>query len=790
MTLLYLVAAWVAGIFLSSSGHTEASLWLALAAASLILAGAIWRSRNTRLLCLCGALFMLGAGRYAWAARRLPPDHIIHAADTGYVTLTGVIVHDADERDNHTNLRVQVESIRQDDQTHSAQGLVLVQAPRHGTYVYGDRITASGSLLTPPEFDDFSYRDYLARRGIHAMIPNAQVEILAHDQGQPWYTFLYKTKARARETINRWLPSPQAPLLNGILLGIESGIPDDVRDSFNTTGTAHVIAISGANIIIMIGVLMCLLEPPLGRRRAGWITLLGVGVYTLLVGADPSVVRAAIMGGLALIAAQTGRRAHGLTSLAFAVWLMTLWNPMTLWDVGFQLSVAATAGVVLFSHKFTRRFENMFKRGFAQSTARQLTRLISEPIIVSLAAQITTTPLILLYFGRLSLVTLAANILIAPAQAYIMIVGWLAVLIGMIWSALGEPLAWVAWIPLTYTLNIVEAFARFEWASIEIDFPASCAWGVYSALLAAAWISVQHRDDRAALFRRIRQSVTTYTLLTAGVILAILVWTMALSFPDRKLHVWFLDVGHGHAVLIQTPNGAQILIDGGPSPTLLQNEIGDTLPFWDRHLDLLIVTQPKNSAINALPALLDRYEVQQVLTNGQVADTDNYQALTRLWQSNGVEVLPVTAGYQVQTGDGVRIEILHPQTTPAADAEPETVGIVIRVSYGDTSFLITPDLDQAAEQVLLNAGWYAGSTVLELPAYGEDAANPETFLRAIHPQTAVVSVGAGNRSGLPDPAAQERLASLGSPTLYRTDRHGTVEMVTDGRTLWIYTDDD
>jgi competence protein ComEC len=790
MTLLYLVGAWVAGVFLSSSGDTPMAWWLALAIISLILAYTARRNRPWRLLFVCGALLALGAGRYAWAARPLPANHIAHDVDTGYITLTGVIVRDVDVRDQLVNLTVQVESIRQAGQPHAAQGLVLVQAPRHGSYAYGDRVTVSGQLLTPPEFDDFSYRDYLARRGIHAMIPNAQVDVLAHNQGRPWYAAMYDLKDRAHQTINRLLPSPQAPLLSGILLGVESGIPENVREAFNQTGTSHIIAISGANIIVVIRVLLGLLEPGLGKRRAAWVTLSGVGIYTLFVGADPAVVRAAIMGGLALFAAQSGRRAHGLTSLAFAVWLMTLWNPLTLWDIGFQLSAAATAGVVLFSRSFTDRLERLLRRVFAQQTARQVTRWMAEPVVVGLAAQITTTPLILLYFGRLSVISLVANILIVPAQAYIMTLGWLAVWAGIIWTALGEPLAWVVWIPLTYTLDIVRALAKFDWASLQVDFPPSYAWGVYGGLLGLALVIIQHPDDRNALFRRLQRHVTAYTIIILGVILTILVWATALNLPDGKLHVWFLDVGNGHAVLLQTPDGAQILIDGGPSPTRLQNELGDALPFWDRDLDLLIVTQPESAAISALPALFDRYHVELVLTNGQTPDSDSYRALIRAWEKHGLHnVLPVTAGYRLQTTDGVLLEVLHPQAPPHADTEPEAAGMVIRVSYGSTSFLITPNLDQEAEQEILNAGWYIGSTVLELPSHGSSKANPDFFLQAIHPQTAVTAVGTGNRSGLPDPGVEERLQALNSTTLYRTDRHGTVEMITDGQTLWIYTAD-
>jgi competence protein ComEC len=277
-------------------------------------------------------------------------------------------------------------------------------------------------------------------------------------------------------------------------------------------------------------------------------------------------------------------------------------------------------------------------------------------------------------------------------------------------------------------------------------------------------------------------------VIVCGAILAVLAWATALSQPDGRLHVWFLDVGDGNAILVQTPRGANILIDGGPNPTRLRRGVGDALPFWDRSLDMLIITQPKNSVIDALPALLDRYEIKSVLTNGQTGDSDSYEALARLWQARGTRVLAVSAGYRLVTGDHVTLEILHPQVLPVANADIEDASMVIRVSFGDASFLITSDLSARAEDIMLRAGWYIGSTVLMLPAHGSPTANTAVFLRAAQPQVAVATVGAGNRSGLPAPETVEMLREVTSGPLYRTDQQGTVEMTTDGHTLWIATE--
>lgn len=794
MALLYFAAAWIAGIFFAASTDTAPVEWLGLAAGTAVLAFAARRAAAWRMTFLCILLCALGAGRYAQVDAPLPSSHIAHFADTGYVTLTGIIVQDADIRDTHTNLRIAVDTLSTNRTTVQVRGMVLAQASIFGSYRYGDRVRVSGTLLTPPEFDDFSYRDYLARQHIHAMVPNAEVVVLAHGQGNSVYAALYAVKARAQVTIDRLLPSPQAPLLSGILLGVESGISADIREAFNETGTAHIIAISGANIIVVIRVLMGFLARFLSNRNASLVTIVGVGMYTVFVGADAAVVRAAIMGTVTIIAIQVGRQAYSrrarqtyaLNALALSAWLMTLHNPYTLWDVGFQLSVAATAGLILFGDLFTQAFERALQRGFARETARSVTQILSEPFTVSLAAQITTTPLILLYFGRFSTVSLLANVLIVSVQPYIMTLGGLATIVGTVWILPGQIIAWTAWLPLTYTLEIVRALGTLDFASFEVAVTPSDAWLMYSLLLIPALLVRLHSEDRAALIQLLRRHITTTTLLLMGTAITVLVWLAAWSQPDNKLHIWFLNVGQGHAVLIQTPRGAQILVDGGPNLTRLRSALGDALPFRDRSLDLMIVTQSRNSTISALPALLNYYNVETALYNGHDAETAAIDALRDAWAAHSVDVVNVIAGYALETDDGVRLEFLSPLTAPEPDDNADQMAAILRVSYGNTAFLLTPTLNETAIETLLDAGWYIESTVLELPSHGNRAVNTDRFLAAVRPQIGVVGVAAGNRSGLPHQETIERLRTVTEQTLLRTDKHGTIEMITDGQRLWVY----
>lgn len=774
MTLVYLVAAWIAGLLAASWAGAAPGVWLLLAAGCAVAAVVLRSSRPDRLTLVCLCCFALGAARFSLSQRPLPSDHIAHHIGAGELTLVGVVDAPPDPRDTHINLRFSAEHVLLPDTTESASGRVLVQAPREQSFRYGDRLRITGPLLVPPEYEDFSYRDYLARRGIYALLPAESVEVIERDAGRPWLAAIYGLRERSLDVIERILPSPQAPLLAGILLGDESGIPADVREAFNRTGASHVLAISGANIAVLLRVLMGLLAPVAGSKRAAAISIAMIALYAVLVGGDAAVVRAAIMGAAALVAVQTKRRAHGVTSLAFAIWLMTLGSPHVLWDIGFQLSAAATAGLIFFTDDLTRLLDRVLRRVFPAETAARLLRWLTEPLVISIAAQIAVTPLLLVYFGRFSVASLLANLLIVSIQPYIMVVSWIALAAGLVFLPLGEVLAWGVWLPLTYMLRVVEALARLPWASFDARLPENLARLFYALLLAYGMARLMHPDDRRALWLKVRRGIPATVPAAFGGVVALLVAVAAFQQPDGCLHVWFLDVDGGSSVLIQTPNGAQFLVDGGRSATRLQAALGRALPFTDRRLDAVILTRPDASANAALPAAFERYSAEVFLL---AAPSDDVQELVARISGNARQV-ELAPGHVIATDDGVQIEVVVPQPgRPAA----------LRVSYGEASFLLGDGLSAQDGMALLGQNWWPGSAVLHLPGGGSERANTPRFLEAVRPQVVVASIPAGDRGGLPHTAVQEWLDAIGSPRLYRTDRHGTIEIVTDGTELEIHT---
>jgi competence protein ComEC len=344
--------------------------------------------------------------------------------------------------------------------------------------------------------------------------------------------------------------------------------------------------------------------------------------------------------------------------------------------------------------------------------------------------------------------------------------------------------AWLVGIPIAYTLAIVRSAATYLPSGFPLlTFTPIGTVAYYFILFPVTAIMSQPPEDRRALIERLRQNISVPVLSILGLAVAGLLWAIVLSRPDGKLHIWFLAVGEGNAVLIQTPQGAHILVDGGENPTQLRTALGDRLPFYKRDLDLLIITKPNRFNITALPPLFERYTVKAVITNGQTDKDDSYKALAASLKTANIEPLTLSAGYRIQVGDSVALEVVNPENPPEPGMRLDDAPLMLRLTYGDASFLLTSSLSTNGTVALLNAvksGRYLGATVLQLPAGGE--MRIDDWLNLARPQIAIFEAQPGSQTAKYVDAVSPLIKDI---PVYRTDRHGTIEISTDGKQLWI-----
>ena len=268
---------------------------------------------------------------------------------------------------------------------------------------------------------------------------------------------------------------------------------------------------------------------------------------------------------------------------------------------------------------------------------------------------------------------------------------------------------------------------------------------------------------------------------------AIMVWLFAVTTPDNNLHVSFLDVGQGDAILLQKGN-QQVLIDGGPSPQAIGLGLGEKMPFWDRTIELVVLTHPSADHVTGLVEVLNRYNVKQVLYPDLAYASEIYDEWLRLVQKKGIKYTLAQAGQQIDLGGGVVLEVLNPPRPllTGTESDIDNNGMVLRLSMDEISFLLTADTMWETELELIHNRANLNSTVLKVGHHGSDTSTTPQFLAVVNPRIAVISVGADNEYGHPADEVMTRLREkIGMENIYRTDEDGTIEFITDGKRMWV-----
>jgi competence protein ComEC len=666
--------------------------------------------------------------------------------------------------------------------------------PRYPRVIPGDVIEGDGRF--EPAVDDGSgFIDYLRARGAAGTMRLRSLQVAGHEDG------LLGSIERLRWDIDANLaqavPEPEAGLASGILIGLRERVTRDVVEAFTATGLTHVVAISGWNIALVGGIVTGLLRATgIGRRSRSALVLLAIVAYTLLAGAEASVIRAAAMGAVVLVARESGRPSGAAAALGLACWALLLADPAMVDDIGFQLSVAATAGLLVLGGPGERAVLAALRgRGPAW---------LAETLGVSLAAQLATLPLILVHFGRLSLVSPLANLVVAPVVPLAMLGALVAAVAGPLVTAplaamLAAPLLLASWLPLAAMVRGADLMAAIPFASADLPFPLDVAGAALA--LAGLVAAIRHvrarrgsprsmpdpiRPRSAAARPARRQAGRAMAVAVAAVIVVSATTVAVVSRPGGALTLSVLDVGQGDAILLEGEDGRRVLVDGGADPDVLVRRLDERIPIWDRRIDVVLLTHPHEDHVGGLAGLLPRYRVGVFADNGMGSDGSGFTAYREQARRSGVPVVRLGSGDGFAIGRA-RARVVWPPTGSVPDTAPESgrevndTSLVLDVRIGAQRIVLTGDLEEDRDQQLLDALGPVdrGVDLLKVAHHGSATASSQALLRVLRPHLAVVSVGVGNPYGHPSTATLARLEEVGAQVL-RTDLDGTISLSFDG----------
>lgn len=808
MTLIYLSIAWVTGIYSGSKiALSPGIICLGLLPLCLI---PFFRAYKGHLLlaAFCIITFLGGCVRFQSSLPPVDEHQLQFYNDSGTVTIEGMVCIEPEPGNKSSTLQISATRITTNDKLEEIEGKALVHVPRYQEYHYGDVLKVTGKLETPPQFENFDYRSYLARQGIFSIINYPQIEVIDTGCGFKPLTWIYSLRNRLWQSLSLALPEPQASLAQGILLGLRGNISDTLNETFAKTGTAHLLAISGLHLSIIIGMLLSTAIWIFGKQHSihVWLAFLTIWLYATLAGLRAPIVRGAIMGSLFLTAEYLGRQRSALTALGFAAAVMVGIEPQVLWSASFQLSFLAMGGLIF----LFPRFQAMGRKALSSATRTEgatasLLSFMVDGLAVTSAAIIATWPVIAYHFGIVSLVSLPATFFAMLALPGIIITTAITSVVGLFTPLLAQILGWVAWLFLSYFILVVKSFEAIPFSFLELGNMHLWQIWVYYALIVATVTAINYRKQLAYFLSgtvtNMRRAISKAKerasglpkkwVITPLLIVNVLIWTAMLSMPNEKLHVSILNVGQGDAILIQTPGQQDILIDGGPDPQAVCMELGKKLPFWDRTIDLVVLTQPQADHVAGLIEVLQRYKVTHAMESGLSSSSTAYQRWLSVVKDKRIEYKVAHAGQTIELGSGILMEVLHPPSPwlQGTSDDIDNNGLVLRLSWDKISFLFTADIGKEAELYLIAQRAKLKSTVLKVAHHGSQTSTSSEFLAVVDPEIAVISVGARNRFGLPDAEVVTRLIQrLGSDRVYSTPAHGSIEFITDGEKLWLQTD--
>lgn len=604
------------------------------------------------------------------------------------------------------------------------------------------------------------FGEYLRRTGVAGTCSAGDLERL------PTHPSLPSRAADAvRSTLRRSVESVFADREGGLVLGLALGdtsrLSDATQDEFRATGLSHLTAVSGENLAMFLAPILGLVTwMGLGRRARFAIGLGAIAFFVVLAKAQPSVLRAAAMAGLAMLGLFLGRPRTIPAVMGAAVLALLVASPLMVYSIGFQLSVAATAGMAAISDPLARRL-TFVPSGLGLAAA------------TTIGAQAGVTPLLLYHFGVVPTVSVPANLLAFPAVGLGMLLGLAAAAIGLVSHAGGLFVAWVARAPLDYLLGVANHLARSPLPAITSPGGQGVALvaGLGAVALAAAWL---HDGIR----------VPTRAAVAAAMVVPLFMWSgAARAGRPSALTMTFFYVGWGDSELLRSPGGATILIDGGPDPQLVANKLA---ALGVRRIDVMVATHPHADHVVGLPAVLTRFPVGLVLDAGCRAPSPFYRDFLDAVDRAGARVWHPRAGASLRVGD-VHLDVLAPEHCfHATHSDPNNDSIVLRATVGSSTVLLAGDAERESQtEILRDRSALLAAPLMKWPHHGGNTNLDQFYDAAVARGTRVAIISTGpNLYHDPLPLVLQALARHGI-RVYRTDVAGDITIRIEGRRLLI-----
>lgn len=734
------------------------------------------------------------------------PSHISQFIGLNRITLEGVIDGIPHRSQESTQLLIQAKKIILSDRHLRVEGpLLLFLKEESSPFQAGDLLRFTCKLYSPRGFRNagvFSYERHLAFEQIHAIgflsIKGGWVKI-GEGFKNPLLLQIERWRSRIRQFIEEQSRTPCSGIFEALVLGEQGKIPDDVKERFILTGTAHLLAISGDQFGIvaflsfsfLIWILkrseFLLLNISVKKWAAG-LTIPGIILYAYIAGGGISVIRAMIMVIVFLVSILFNRERHLLHTLALAAFLILIVSPPSLFDVSFQLSFLAVLSILYLLPRILKKLKGEVTLFSTQVSWREKSlNYLKLSFLASGVAILGTTPFVTLHFNRVSPIGLLTNLLIIPWVGFLIVPLALA---ASILSFFFYPLSTLLihlneFITLTL-LKVLSFFAAIPFASFYVSTPTPLEIALFYLIL----LSMVHLRKSAGV-----------RFLLIGLCLALALDLAYWNYKDRfrrDLSLTFLDVGHGDSMLVEFPRGKRMLIDGGGSYYEDRFDTGKNVvaPFlWNkkiRTIDYLVLTHPDPDHLKGLHFIASNFRIGQFWSTGLASESDSYRQLEETLSKERIQRFILNERVPPLLIDGVTITYFNPpELTERQGMSQDRMwvnnsSLVLKLRFRNISLLLVGDIGLEAEHRMMREGYLLKADLLKIPHHGSASSSSPAFLERVNPAYAILSVGQRNIGHLPNPEVMRRYQMIGTQ-IFRTDHHGAITVITDGERVEIKT---
>ena len=638
-------------------------------------------------------------------------------------------------------------------------------------YFAGDILRIEGNFEKGEidrNYKGFNYRRYLKQNKIYEIVFSKSEEII--DKRKDINFIFEKINKAFNSQIDKLYKDEYSGFMKGILIGNKNELDVQIENNFKTANISHILAISGLHIsFIIIGVKFVLDKLINSKKIKSFILIIFFIFFWFITGKSISCMRACIMNILVILSSIFYRKNSFYISFIYSLIFIIVLNPYHIFSVSMWLSYLGTLGIVLLYNLFYKILNKKLKSKF-----------ISKSFALSLSAQILIFPVMIYVFNIFSLNFFIANIVVSFFISYILAIGYISVFISFIFLPFAQVLVHIENLMLYIVFKTAEITSNLPFSKITLVTPSFIFIILYYILM--FYFSIYFKNNKFKMLKVILNLNFRIIVKKLFIFITIIILISQINIIDFKLKIYFLDVGQGDCTLIRTPYGKNIIIDGGDGNSD-KYDYGEKVVYpylLDRRIkkiDYLVASHADSDHMGGLIYILENMKVEQILLGIQSQESNQLKDLIDIANKKKVKIIILKAGDEIKIDKDIRIKVLFPiKNNLILENSLNNNSLVFKLKYNNFSMLFTGDIEEIAENELINL--YKDnlkSTILKIAHHGSKSSSSKEFLKSVSPQIAVIGVGKKNKYGHPNEEVLLRLKNYGI-NIYRTDESGEIEI--------------